>query len=318
MTLLNKAFTAEFGIAITDLVKLIFILSYEGAKRGTSCLQMEEQELIRLLTNGALHLTAETINKALALLALKNRDHINAKIPDLKWEEIYPWRHKRSVSYLRRPLVKFMKDTQTFYLFGFRHLMVYLDNLFYLLYESKLPNAASLEMKTWLGKASSGKGNPFRKEVFDWLNNKDNSSFELVDYEVDIKREGPLFADKDYGDIDILAFDHDRKIIYSIECKNITGARTVYEMWSEIETYLGKSDSEDAKIIKHLNRHNWLLENREQLEKFSANISSYRIVSFVLSVDEIPLAYLNTITLPLPIKSFVFLRKDKTGYLLDL
>lgn len=318
MALLNKAFTAEFGIAISDLVNIIFILSYEAANRGTSCLQIEHNDLCNVLTEKSPELKTETIEKTLALLALRNRDHINAKIPDLKWEEIYPWRHKRSVSYLRRPLIKFTKDTQTFYLFGFRHLMVYLDNLFYLLYESKFPNAVSPEMKTWLGKASSGKGNPFRKEVFDWLKNNNNTSFQVVEYEVDIKIEGPLFADRDYGDIDILAFDHESKIIYSIECKNITGARTVYEMWSEIETYLGKSNSEDAKIIKHLNRHNWLLENREQLEKFSANTSSYRIVSFVLSVDEIPIAYMKTITLPLSIKSFVFLRKNKKEYLQDL
>jgi len=67
-----------------------------------------------------------------------------------------------------------------------------------------------------------------------------------------------------------------------------------------------------------LDRHDWLLKNREQLEKFSVNTLSYRIVSFVLSVDEIPLAYMNSITLPLPIKSFVFLRKNKTKYLQDL
>ena len=48
--LLNKAFTAEFSIAISDLVNIIFILSYEAANRGTSCLQIEHNDLCNVLT----------------------------------------------------------------------------------------------------------------------------------------------------------------------------------------------------------------------------------------------------------------------------
>lgn len=317
LTDLDIAFQAEFGLKMSDLTAIIYILSHTGAQRKSSCLQLEETELIILVTNNAPDLSAEIVKTALSLMSLLQRDHINAKVPDLNIEQIYPWRHKRTISYLRRPLVRYTKDDKTFYLFGFRHLLVFLENFYYLLYESKLPNAVSPEMTSWLGKISGAKGTPFRTEVYRWFIN--NSSFEVMADEIDIKEKGPLFADRDYGDIDILAFDHSRKIIYSIECKNITGAKTIYEMWSEIETYLGDGGSDDAKIIKHLNRHTWLTTHQEQLQKFSRHdISGYTITSFVLSVDEIPLAYLTTVTLPLPIKSFAFLRKDGPGYLDDL
>ncbi|MNY19242.1 hypothetical protein D3C86_1526650 [compost metagenome] len=125
-----------------------------------------------------------------------------------------------------------------------------------------------------------------------------------------------LKTDKSYGDIDLLVIDHARKVVYSIECKNITGGRNVHEMKVEMDDYLGRDGNDKkAKMRKHNDRHKWLLQNKSSLVKFVPDIENYDIKSLILTADEIPLSYISKNSLPLPIKSFVFLRKKGISYL---
>jgi hypothetical protein len=313
---LDIAFKAEFGISLKLLSQIILVLAEEGFEKNTACVIIEEKEIYQLLCDRITGISDTEIETCLNLLSLAQRDDIGKPPNGYKKEEIYPWRQKRSLSYLRRPLAKVKNTKENYYYFGFRHLIAYLDNLHYLLYEGKLPNPASAELKRWLGTVSSGKGNSFREKVMEWFQKE--TDFQVIPKEVDISKKGQLKADRDYGDIDVLVIDHKKKIIYSIECKNITGGKTIYEMWSEICAYLGEEDSDDAKIIKHLNRHKWLNNNKESLAIFVSNYTEYEIKSFVLTADEIPLAFIKKHQLPLPVKSFVFLRKSGIPLLDDI
>jgi hypothetical protein len=195
--------------------------------------------------------------------------------------------------------------------------MTYIDNLYFLLFTGKLPESSSEKMKSWIAATLAEKGKPFRNKVRDWF--KDNTKFQVEDYEVTIKSGGHLEADKDYGDIDVLVFDHDLKVIYPIECKNSVGARNIHEMKSEMDLYLDRDGNEKkAKTLKHVERDEWFKQNVPSLRKFIANPEAYQIKSFILTADEIPLPYLKKETVPLPVKSFVFLRKDGTAILKNL
>ena len=69
---------------------------------------------------------------------------------------------------------------------------------------------------------------------------------------------------------------------------------------------------------KHVERNDWLNSHKEALEDLVPNAENYTIKSFILTADEIPLGYLKKDDLPLPVKSFSFLRKNGLSYLLDL
>jgi hypothetical protein len=110
--------------------------------------------------------------------------------------------------------------------------------------------------------------------------------------------------------------DHDEKAIYSLECKNANGARNIHEMKLEIDGYLGRRpDDPEAKINKHLRRHQWLETNKAALASFVSDPASYQLRSVVLTADELSLTYLKSRAIPLPIKSFIFLRKVGITYL---
>lgn len=314
---LNQALTVEFGISLDKLSTIVWIMVGEGFKNSKACTIIEEKDFYELIHEKAEDISDNEIKTCLDLLSLLNRKDIGNFQPDFPKEDIYPWRQKRALSYLNRPIAKLKNKEGTFFYYGYRHLVAYLDNLHYLLYEGKFPNPVSTELKAWLGSISSGKGNPFRERVREWFETE--TKFEVISFEVDISPTGHLKAERSYGDIDLMVIDHENNIIYAIECKNITGGKTIYEMWSEISAYLGKeAGDDDAKIIKHKNRNEWLQKNKEALKKFVPDPSSYTITSFVLCADEIPLTYLKMHELPLPVKSFVFLRKTGLLYLNDL
>lgn len=314
---LDKALTVEFGISLNKLSTIVWILVGEGFKNSKACTIIAEKDFYKLIHEKAEDISDNEIKTCLDLLSLLNRKDISTFQPNFLKEDIYPWRHKRALSYLNRPIVKIKNKEGTFFYYGYRHLVTYLDNLHYLLFEGKFPNPVSTELKAWLGSISSGKGNPFRERVKEWFETE--TKFEVISFEVDISPTGHLKAERSYGDIDLMVIDHEKNIIYAIECKNITGGKTIYEMWSEITAYLGKdAGDDDAKIIKHKNRNEWLQNNKEALKKFVPDPSGYSINSFVLCADEIPLTYLKKHDLPLPVKSFVFLRKIGLPYLDDL
>jgi len=316
---LDAAHKAEFGITLTVLSKIIGALVNEGFINAQSCMELEESALISILSQIE-GVSADDIDTALNLLTLLERKSIGVPPDGYTAVDIFPWRYNRPISYIRRPLVKLQKDDAIYYYYGYRHLMQFIDNLFYLLYSSKLPGGKSEEMKSWLATASGDKGNPFREAVKNWF--EENSDYEVIQHEVTMDKDVSkmhIETEKPYGDIDLLVIDHSNRIIYPIECKNIQGGRNVHEMKVEMDDYLGRDGKDKkAKMRKHVDRNEWLNANKDSLKNLIPDAENYTIKSFILTADEIPLAYLKKDDLPLPIKSFAFLRKNLLPYLLDL
>ncbi len=303
--LLDAAFLAEFNIKLLDLAHIAGALLQYGFDKADACVIISEMDLHQLVKDKA-GVSAEVMKVGLDLLTLLERDGIGVSPMGYTPIDIFPWRYNRPISYLRRPLVKLLKEGSIYYYCGYRHISAYFDNLLYLLQTSKLPNAKSAEMKSWLASVSGDKGKPFRNSVKEWF--EAYTDFQVISHEIPL--EGAL------GDIDLLVIDHGQCIIYPIECKNISGGRNIHEMKVEMDDYLGRDGKDKgAKVRKHLDRHEWLSANREFFQQFVADLEGYTISSLILTADEIPLAYLKKDDLPLPVKSFVFLRKNGIGYL---
>lgn len=316
---LDIAFKEEFGITLSMLSKMIGLLINEGFHKGDGWVRIEETRMKQIFETEIKDITNEEIENSIKLLVLIERPDISKPPAGFKVPDIFPWHYTRPLSYLRRPLIRIADVTgTTYYYYGFRHLMMYIDNLYFLLFTGKLPERNSAAMSSWIGSMLDKKGKPYRDSVRDWFKSK--TDFTVVEYEVTMKPNGHLDADKDYGDIDVLVIDHRNKIVYPVECKNSIGARNIHEMKSEMDMYLGREGNEKgAKILKHVERDKWLKANKQQLTKFGIEIpDEYEVKSFILTADEIPLPYIKKEALPLPMRSFVFLRKDGISILNDL
>jgi hypothetical protein len=307
----NDAFTDEFGISLSEIMRLKGTLAKITMNSEDSVLLIEETSLEKTLYDKLSDMTKGTISIGLELLSLKSRPNIG-KAPDgFEQNDIYPWKYNRALSFRRRPLVKVLnpKDGKIYYSFGFRHLIESAEYLESLLRTGRLKSKDGGKLNALLSKVNKEKGDNFRDYAKEWI--KANTSLEVTDYEVEIDVDGHLICDKNLGDIDILAVDKTTKTIYSIECKNTVGARAIHEMKSEMDNYLGR-DGSPGMIEKHVIRDKWLKENVEQLRRFVKlnDEDKINIKSLVLTSKDIPTIYLASGRLPLPMISFPKLKRE--------
>ena len=137
-----------------------------------------------------------------------------------------------------------------------------------------------------------------------------------------IKQRGNFNADDNYGDIDVLAYDTNRNILYSIECKDTNTAKNVKEMKTEMDEYLGRGtnpekDKKKALVLKHLRRHKWLQDNVEQVKKYVGASSGIELTikSLMLTASVIPTSYLKKEECPLSILNYSELKLKGLDYL---
>lgn len=301
----DKAFFDEWGVTLTTLTAICGNLIKMGMGAGESFMIMaEEKFLLEIQKDFVTPVTEKELLTGLQLLTLEKREFLDKAPEGFTSKDIMPWRFNRALSYNRRPLIKITHpdNGQTFYHWGFRHVLKAYDNLTSLITGGRLvvKEGGPIERDV-LTLFRHRKGKRYRQQVVNWL--KNNTKLEVIDYEVTIQETGVLIADRNYGDVDVMAIDHERKIIYAIECKNTVSARVIHEMKTELDNYIGK-DGKSGLISKHLNRDTWLKANKNQLTKFVIDPENYEIQSIVLTSNVIPVLYLAENKSALPIFCF--------------
>lgn len=301
----DTAFLEEWGASFTTLTSLYGSMQMLGLQRGNSFMTMKEDEFLAEIPKlFRKKVSSEELTAAINLIVLDQRKSVKKAPNGFIAKDILPWRYNRALSFVRRPLIRltYPGDQQPTYHWGFRHMMRSYMTLTSLISSNRLKvlEKGPIERKV-MSIFVKHNGQQYRDEVFKWL--KQSTVLRIIDFEVLISENGHLVADKNYGDIDIMAINDQLKVIYAIECKNTASARVVHEIKTELDSYIGQ-DGKGGHILKHLNRHNWLNQNMEQMVKFVENPEEYQLVSFVLSSNLIPVVYLAKNKAVLPIISF--------------
>lgn len=292
---IDQAFLQEFGITFFRLHDfLIELVNFTRSGEG-STLGIDEQVLFEELKGNNFKLTNSEIKAALNALTLLQGWDIEDPTAGYRKKDTQPWHYNRALSLIRRPIAKLIKNGQTYYFWSYRHLFASFENIFLLLVNGVLwspENGATSQLST---KYANKKGDVFREEVYTWM--KENSDFEVIEKEIPIKPSREI----DHGDIDILAVDHERKIFYSIECKNTSESKSIYDFKTDLDHYL-KPDGKKKYIEKHKKRDEWLKTNPQKLKEYGKDTETYKIISLLITAFEAPFAY--THACPLPILSF--------------
>lgn len=83
-------------------------------------------------------------------------------------------------------------------------------------------------------------------------------------------------------------------------------------MVSEVNKLFG-SKSEKGWIDKHMEKHEWLVKNKQQLtKKYGIDVSDYEVRSFFVTDEDMLTPHLRIMNLPLPFITRYDLEKD--GY----
>lgn len=301
----NEIFKKGWGVGIYDILPLSHALCYYIFGKSKSVEIFSESELTSLLGELTDFTEAEII-AYIRVFEFPQRPDILQAPNGYANTEIYPWRYNRRLSYLMKPLIALNVEGQRLFIISARHLWKSSENIIGAFENGILKvNNEFHGITQLIAKQNLLKGKEYRNEVYEWLVN--NLSLTVIEHEVKISPRGYFKASSDVGDIDILAIDHHRRIIYSIECKNTHQAKVAYDFKMEIDTYLG-IPPKGGLIAKHVNRDKWLNENKSLVLSKLRIGESYTIYSLVVSKHVLPTKFLRPIAIKLI--SFHELKRD--------
>lgn len=316
--LIDEAFEADWGISYTNILQFLYVCHLIAVKIQTSVLGITEKDLTKEAIKLCPELTEDIIKTCLHRFTLDKRADYLTPPAGMEGRDIFPWIYNRELSYLRRPIVRYSKpEGGEILMLGFRSCIVAGLQLTDLLYSGRLRHVGK-KLGDLLGVFESKKGREFNEEVRTFL--QQISGLVVWPHDVSMKPKGNLITDKDYGDIDVMAYNPLTRILYSIECKNTNTAKNVREMKTEMDEYLGRGDNPEkdkkkALVLKHLRRHQWLKNNTEQVKNYLGVKDELIIKSLMLTASVIPTSYLKKNESPLSILNYSELKLNGLEYL---
>lgn len=305
MQKMDAAFKEDWGISFLELGRVCFYMSQMCVNRKVSILQVQEDMVIKDVCKVSGY-DERVVRTAINRLALQARQSYLTPPEGYKGNEVYPWRYNREFSFIRRFIVKETDVNGEVYLtFGQRNALAAFQQLILLLTEGQLSVLErEKHVKAIVGHYSEEKGAEFNEQVRNYL--REHTKLMVVDYDVKIDSRHFESADRNYGDIDVLAYDRESYVLYNIECKDTVMAKNIYQMYLEIRKYLGFNDDEkkNALIWKHYRRHEWLCEHKQEMVNYLKVEKVKDVKSIVVTSTVLPVTYLKGNESPLPIVSY--------------
>lgn len=259
----DKVFFPEYGFSIHQLFKVkaeFRSLAISSQKSGGS---MSEELMIRFLA--VCGLAQEEAEAFLTCFTLPIRSAWNKNLPARCSErDVYPWKHRRQLSLLSRPIVQESVSPRRWLLSMpvFERCVGYWLNC---LEKARFPRSyfKSIEMQGYFDTVIDQSGYKFAKQV--------QTLFSDAGYSTKLEMEmTQLGASKNLrlGDVDVLAWEKTSGRVYAIECKRLLVAHSVGEVVQRLEDFRGNKNELDS-LGRHLRRIDWLSENLEAVSKFT-------------------------------------------------
>ena len=259
---LDAATAEEFGLPLSDLLELMeFAISF-GQRSANGVATVREDAFLKEAA-AAMKRGEDELQSALDLLSLGPRPSFWTPPNGYVKEDLYPWRYNRPLSYMRRPFLRQPHDSASEITWGFRHIRASQRFLVDQCTSGKL-KAKTPQMRSFMSRHLSSQGDLFNTKVSTFF-----GGLGELRVKSRVKKIGKLRELQDHlGDIDVLVGDILRGRILVIECKDLSAARTPYEMKNEfVELFVG-GHGKKSIVVKHQARSSWVESHAEAVIAF--------------------------------------------------
>lgn len=200
----------------------------------------------------------------------------------------WPWRYRRRLSLVRLPIVQLDDGSDPLVVVApglLRDALVYTVENYHRGYFPDWQIDAPA-MMAWKGTAAKARGHLFSHEVaerFTTLGWK-------VEPEVKVSKVLAKRLNRDYGDIDVLAWDPMTGRVLLVECKDLHFHKTAGELAEQLSDYRGEVRSgKRDDLRKHLDRIDVLRNNTDALAKYVGVAKPLRIEGWIVFRNPVPM-----------------------------
>jgi hypothetical protein len=182
-------------------------------------------------------ITDEDASAALEMFILPSRDTWRVVPPQFAEKDWQPWRFRRRLSVLRKPLISLSNETDPQIVVAPGLVREAFQIMTHWFYRGQIPDrqARSAQMRSWLGRANNVQRSRFNHTVADRMK---ELGWE-VQAEVTLTKILGRSLDRNYGDVDVLAWNIASGRILAIECKDLHFLKMIGEVAEQISDFRG-------------------------------------------------------------------------------
>lgn len=276
----------EMGFDLDEARNIIDVLEDKGVEDHTAIFTITESTYLALVcSDKVLENAARRFLDQFSLVTRPNWDKLpKGFVP----KDIYPWRFGRRLSFVTRPILKVDDSGDPLLIIAPGALRKGFAYVFDGAYNGRFEQAffRSKEMRDiWWGKAREG--HTFNTEVAKALLENGWKIRENIGLPELLNRK----FNRNFGDVDVLAWRTDRKEVLVVECKDLSLARNYSEIAALLTDYQGvDSEGKPDKLRRHLNRVALLQDNRNLLQLFTG-VPELLVVSCLVCSGVVPMQY---------------------------
>ncbi|WP_461325234.1 hypothetical protein [Bradyrhizobium diazoefficiens] len=284
-----EAWEEETGGTFDQMRKFLDILEDSLLKTGHAIVSIKKSQLLELFDSEASvsRLVASNILENLTLACRASW----RVVPDgFDEKDRFPWRFRRRLSVLRRPLIQIdLSEDPTFVLAPglVREAIVYMLGNYY---RGDFPRwQLKPKMKSWAGYSRNRMGSAFAQEVAERLTELGWKT--VVEKKVtEILRAG---FDRDYGDIDVLAWNDVTGRLLLCECKDLQYRKTDGEIAEQLSDYRGETNADGKRddLRKHLDRIELITKHLPRLQTYVGMSKAPLVEGHLIFRNPVPMQF---------------------------
>lgn len=278
------AWRDEFGAELDEFRQFVDAVEDRGIDLQEPMSKLRRSELVALAKNAA---DGEAIVSALSLLTRSAWRQVPAGYAE---RDIDSWRLRRRLSLLRRPILQVTDeaDPQMLLAPGLLREALYFTMRNY--YSASYPdNHLGPAMLRYGGFARYRDGHEFNEKV---KTRMAALGWEVLP-EVALTKVLASRLDRNYGDVDVLAWDPPSRRVLVMECKDLQFKKSYGEIAEQLMDYAGEvlPNGKRDSLRKHLDRVDLLAAHQEKVAKFLKFGDSCCIESHLVFSNPVPMLY---------------------------
>ncbi len=281
-----RIWKGEMGFELEQAASIIGALEQHGFEEGEAVLALTRERYFELVCSGGV--SRQTAASFLSQFSLRSRLCWQEPPDGFSRKDIYPWRFGRRLSYMTRPILALEDADEVGLMVAPAALRQSLTYVFQGARIGRLDRSffRTRGMKdSWLGKAREG--HSFNATVARKLSESNWN----VSQNMELPELFNRHLERNWGDLDVLAWRDDRETVLAIECKDLAPARNYSEIAALLSEYQGvERDGRADKLRRHLDRVSLLRENQDRVQCFTG-VSDPQVVSCLVCSGPVPMQY---------------------------